>query len=90
MSFVRSNKSIMGACWGTEYWRTEKDQDSVQFVCFVVMCKTYFLCAGLRVSPEFMSFHSWSTRASLQREDSVALVKGGFLASMPKILCLDG
>ena len=37
-----------------------------------------------------MSFHSWSTRASLQRVESVALVKGGFLPSMLRILCLSG
>lgn len=37
-----------------------------------------------------MSFHSWSTSASLQRVESVFLVKGGFLQSNPRILCLIG
>lgn len=44
----------------------------------------------LCVSPEFISFQSWSTKASLHRAESVVLVKGGFLQSMPRISCLIG
>ena len=40
--------------------------------------------------PEFMSFHSWSTSASLHRGESDVLVKGGFLLSMLRTLCLIG
>lgn len=40
------------------------------------------------VSPEFISFQSWSTRASLHRAESVVFVKGGFLQSIPRISCL--
>lgn len=47
-------------------------------------------CVRVSVSPEFISFQSWSTRASLHRAESVVLVKGGFLQSKPRILCLIG
>jgi len=38
--------------------------------------------------PEFISFQSWSTKASLHKGDSMFLVKGGFLVSISRILCL--
>lgn len=40
------------------------------------------------VSPEFISFQSWSTKASLHKGDSMFLVNGGFFVNMFRILCL--
>lgn len=65
-----------------------------------VGCTGMCVCVSQSVSPEFISFQSWSTRASLHRAESVVLVKGGagsvvlvkggFLQSIPRILCLMG